>query len=548
MQFTDFGLSQPVLRAIGEEGYDTPTPIQVQAIPHVLQGRDLLGCAQTGTGKTAAFALPIIERLAAKRVPRTAKKARVLVLSPTRELAAQIAESFDSYGRHSDIRTAVIFGGVNQTRQVELLARGVDVLVATPGRLLDLLSQKAVTLSALEVFVLDEADRMLDMGFIHDVRKIAALVPAVRQTLLFSATMPDDIRQLAAKLLSDPVEVAVAPVSSTAEKIDQAIYFVEKGDKRALLAWILEDTRIDRVLVFTRTKHGANRVAEFLEKKNVSAAAIHGNKSQNARERALEGFKSGKVRALIATDIAARGIDIDQLAYVINFDLPNVPEAYVHRIGRTGRAGAAGQALSFCEEEERPYLADIERLIRINLEAVTKHPFPSPLGIPAKTDLDRRGGPQAPKGGFGARKSGGSPQSRRQGGGQPRQSDGRHSSGERRPSEGRSQQGQRPAAQQQAQRPAAQQAQRPAAQQSQRPAQAQRPAAQQGQRPAAAQRSTSQGERRVQGGGQKSPQDRERSSQAPRREETGRHETHRQDGRRQADEREFERARPVGTR
>ncbi|HEY6878237.1 MAG TPA: DEAD/DEAH box helicase [Polyangiales bacterium] len=408
MQFSDFGLSKPVLRAIGEEGYDTPTPIQQQAIPHVLQGRDLLGCAQTGTGKTAAFALPIIERLTHNRVPRAPKKTRVLVLSPTRELAAQIADSFDAYGRHSDLKTAVIFGGVNQNRQIELLARGVDVLVATPGRLLDLLNQKAVTLSALEVFVLDEADRMLDMGFIHDVRKIAALVPVQRQTLLFSATMPDDIRQLAAKLLHEPVEVAVAPVSSTAEKIDQAIYFVEKGDKRNLLAWILEDTRIDRVLVFTRTKHGANRVAEFLEKRNVTAAAIHGNKSQNARERALEGFKSGRVRALIATDIAARGIDIDQLAYVINFDLPNVPEAYVHRIGRTGRAGAAGQALSFCEEEERPYLADIERLIRLNLEAVTKHPFPSPLGIPPKTDLNaRRGGSPAPKGGgFGARSSG----------------------------------------------------------------------------------------------------------------------------------------------
>jgi ATP-dependent RNA helicase RhlE len=408
MQFTDFGLSQPVLRAIGEEGYDTPTPIQVQAIPHVLQGRDLLGCAQTGTGKTAAFALPIIERLTQKRTPRVARKTRVLVLSPTRELAAQIAESFESYGRHSDIRTAVIFGGVNQTRQVDLLSRGVDVLVATPGRLLDLLNQKAVSLSSLEVFVLDEADRMLDMGFIHDVRKIAALVPAQRQTLLFSATMPDDIRQLAAKLLDNPVEVAVAPVSSTAEKIDQAIYFVEKGDKRSLLGWILEDTRIDRVLVFTRTKHGANRVAEYLEKRNVPAAAIHGNKSQNARERALEGFKKGSVRALVATDIAARGIDIDQLAYVINFDLPNVAEAYVHRIGRTGRAGAAGQALSFCEEEERPYLEDIERLIRINLEAVTEHPYPSPLGIPAKTDLNgRRGQSSTPKGGYGARSSGG---------------------------------------------------------------------------------------------------------------------------------------------
>jgi ATP-dependent RNA helicase RhlE len=387
MEFSDFGLSQPLLRAVGEEGYSTPTPIQVKAIPHVLEGRDLLGCAQTGTGKTAAFALPILERLSQKRVARTARRVRVLVLSPTRELASQISESFTAYGRHAGITNAVIFGGVNQTRQVELLSRGVDVLVATPGRLLDLLGQNAVTLGHIEVFVLDEADRMLDMGFIHDVRKIAALVPKQRQTLLFSATMPDDIRTLAAKLLDNPIEVAVTPVASTAEKIDQAVYFVEKADKRSLLAWLLEDTRMDRALVFTRTKHSANRVAEFLDKKGVRSAAIHGNKSQNARERALEGFKRGSVRVLVATDIAARGIDIDQLAYVINYDLPNVPEAYVHRIGRTGRAGSAGQALSFCEAEERPYLADIERLIRMNLDAVTKHPFPSSLGVPPKTDL-----------------------------------------------------------------------------------------------------------------------------------------------------------------
>ena len=420
MQFSDFGLSQPILRAIAEEGYSEPTPIQVKAIPDVLKGRDLLGCAQTGTGKTAAFALPIIERLAAKRTPRTARHARVLVLSPTRELASQIAESFTSYGRHSGITNTVIFGGVNQNRQIDALARGVDVLVATPGRLLDLLNQKAVSLSALEVFVLDEADRMLDMGFIHDVRKIAALVPEVRQTLLFSATMPDDIRSLANKLLHDPVEVAVAPISTTAEKIDQAVYFVEKGDKRSLLAWLLDDPRIDRVLVFTRTKHGANRVAEFLDKRGTRSAAIHGNKSQNARERALEGFKRGELRVLVATDIAARGIDIDQLAFVINFDLPNVPEAYVHRIGRTGRAGAAGQALSFCEEEERPYLQDIERLIRMNLDAVTSHPFPSPLGVPQKTDLSPRrpqGGRPAPMGArsSGARSGGGSSQNGRPG-------------------------------------------------------------------------------------------------------------------------------------
>ncbi|MET0342104.1 MAG: DEAD/DEAH box helicase [Polyangiales bacterium] len=394
MQFTEFGLSQPLLRAIGEEGYDTPTPIQVKAIPHVIEGRDLLGCAQTGTGKTAAFALPILERLGKRRTPRTAKHVRVLVLSPTRELAAQIGDSFKAYGRHTGITSTVVFGGVNQNRQIGAMEHGVDVLVATPGRLLDLLNQRVISLAQVEIFVLDEADRMLDMGFIHDVRKIAAQVPNERQTLLFSATMPDDIRQLAAKLLKNPIEVAVTPVASTAETIDQAVYFVEKADKRALLAWVLEDPRIERALVFTRTKHSANRVAEYLEKRGIRAAAIHGNKSQNARERALDGFKRGGLRVLVATDIAARGIDIDQLGFVINYDLPNVPEAYVHRIGRTGRAGSTGQALSFCEAEERPFLADIERLIRMNLDAVTQHPYPSSLGVPGKTDLTPKRAPQ----------------------------------------------------------------------------------------------------------------------------------------------------------
>ncbi|MFT3927943.1 MAG: DEAD/DEAH box helicase [Myxococcales bacterium] len=390
MQFSDLGLSTPILRAIADTGYDTPTPIQQKAIPHVLKGRDLLGCAQTGTGKTAAFALPIIDNLARDLSGRERggrRKVRVLVLSPTRELASQIGESFVTYGRHSGLSCSVIFGGVNQNRQVDAMARGVDVLVATPGRLLDLMGQGAVSLSDVNVFVLDEADRMLDMGFVHDVKRIAAQVPKQRQTLLFSATMPDSIRALANSLLDQPVEVAVAPVSSTAETVDQVIYFVEKADKRQLLSWILEDSRIDRALVFTRTKHGANRVVEFLEKRGIHAAAIHGNKSQNARERALEGFKQGRLRALVATDIAARGIDIDQLGFVINFDLPNIPEAYVHRIGRTGRAGAGGRAMSFCEQEERPYLADIERLIRMPIAAVTKHPYPSPLGIPPATDL-----------------------------------------------------------------------------------------------------------------------------------------------------------------
>ncbi len=415
-QFSDLGLSTPILRAIAETGYDAPTPIQQKAIPHVLEGRDLLGCAQTGTGKTAAFALPILDNLLrasakpataaasasgnGRAEPRKARRpVRVLVLSPTRELASQIGESFETYGRHTNLTSTVIFGGVNQTRQIDALSRGVDVLVATPGRLLDLMGQGAISLSGVEIFVLDEADRMLDMGFVHDVKRVAQHVPKQRQTLLFSATMPDSIRALANSLLHDPVEVAVNPVASTAKTVEQVIYFVEKADKRPLLGWILEDPRVDRALVFTRTKHGANRVVEYLEKRGIQSAAIHGNKSQNARERALDGFKQGRIRALIATDIAARGIDIDQLGFVINFDLPNVPEAYVHRIGRTGRAGAEGRAMSFCEEEERPYLADIERLIRMPIAAVTKHPFPSPLGVPPVTDLTSRRGPapQKPK-------------------------------------------------------------------------------------------------------------------------------------------------------
>jgi ATP-dependent RNA helicase RhlE len=398
MRFSDFDLSEPILSAVADEGYATPTPIQVEAIPPILRGRDLLGCAQTGTGKTAAFALPILERLGQLPAQPGKRALKVLVLSPTRELASQIGESFAAYGKRTGLRQATIFGGVNQNRQVEALSRGIDILVATPGRLLDLMGQNALTLKDLKVFVLDEADRMLDMGFIHDVRKIAAAVPKVRQTLLFSATMPESIRALANSLLHEPVEIAVTPVASTAETVEQCIFFVEKADKRALLSWVLERERIDRALVFTRTKHGANRVAEYLEKRGVAAAAIHGNKSQNARERALEGFKQGRLRALIATDIAARGIDIDDLAFVINFDLPNVPEAYVHRIGRTGRAGASGRALSFCEEEERPYLRDIEKLIRKHVPYVAEHPYPSALGVPRPTDLTPRHAPRgAPK-------------------------------------------------------------------------------------------------------------------------------------------------------
>ncbi len=371
MTFTNFGLSQPLLRAVAEEGYSTPTPIQDQAIPHVLAGKDLLGCAQTGTGKTAAFALPILERLlqAGERIGK--RKPRVLVLTPTRELSAQIDASFAAYGRHTRITHAVVFGGVNINRQIQALSRGVDVLVATPGRLLDLMGQGATSLDEVGIYVLDEADRMLDMGFIHDVKRITAAVPKRRQTLLFSATMPDSIRSLSRSLLSQPVEVAVTPVASTAEKVGQCVYYVEKADKRRLLTRLLADAAIDRALVFTRTKHGANRVVEHLEKSGIAAAAIHGNKSQNARERALSLFKEGRMRVLVATDVAARGIDIDGLSYVINFDLPNVPECYVHRIGRTGRAGASGQALSFCDAEERPYLRGIEKLIRQQIRVIS---------------------------------------------------------------------------------------------------------------------------------------------------------------------------------
>jgi ATP-dependent RNA helicase RhlE len=390
MNFSDLGLSQPVLRALDAAGYQSPTPIQAQAIPHVLSGRDLFGCAQTGTGKTAAFALPILDRLVASAAPGGKPKARVLVLTPTRELASQISASFEAYGRHTSLRYAVVFGGVGIQRQIQTLARGVDVVIATPGRLLDLVQQRAISLADVRMFVLDEADRMLDMGFVNDVMRIARAIPKSRQTLLFSATLPDSIRSLAQSLLSSPVHVAVDAVSSTAETLEQSVYFVDKADKRALLAWVLQDLGIDRTLAFTRTKHGADRVVEFLQKRGVAAAALHGNKSQNARERALDSFKSGKLRVLVATDIAARGIDIEQLSHVINFEVPNTPESYVHRIGRSGRAGASGVALSFCDAEERPYLRSIERLIRMPIRVVQDHPHPPrQKGDPERAPSDR---------------------------------------------------------------------------------------------------------------------------------------------------------------
>lgn len=377
MKFSDLHLLEPLQKAVSESGYTTPTPIQAAAIPHLLEGRDLLGCAQTGTGKTAAFALPILHRLVKESRRPYARQTRVLVLTPTRELAIQIHDSFRTYGKYLRLRSAVIFGGVGQMPQVKSLQPGVDVLIATPGRLLDLIQQNHLSLRSLEVFVLDEADRMLDMGFIHDVKKVIGMLPAKRHNLFFSATMPPEIVRLADNLLTNPAKVEVTPVSSTAEKIAQSVMYVDKSKKRDLLRHVLQDQSLERVIVFTRTKHGANRVSEILEKSGVPSAAIHGNKSQGARQRALEDFRVGKVRVLVATDIAARGIDIDGITHVINYELPNVSESYVHRIGRTARAGAEGAAISFSDAEERAYLRDIEKLTGQKIPVVKDHPYHS---------------------------------------------------------------------------------------------------------------------------------------------------------------------------
>jgi len=373
--FDSLGLIDPVRRAVLGAGYETPTPIQNQAIPHLLTGRDLLGCAQTGTGKTAAFALPILDRLARTRRASDRRGPRALVLAPTRELALQISESFRAYGKHLTIRVAVVFGGVGQGPQVDALRRDADVVVATPGRLLDLIGQGHARFDALETLVLDEADRMLDMGFIDPIRRIIAVLPRQRQTLMFSATMPPEIHKLAQTILKDPVQLSVAPVSAPAAGVTQWVLHVDRSNKRALLREVLKDPAMTRVLVFTRTKHGANRVAEQLDRAGVRSAAIHGNKSQGARQRALTDFKQGNVRVLVATDIAARGVDVDGVSHVINFELPNEPESYVHRIGRTARAGASGVALSFCDAEERSALRDIERLTRVPVKVVENHPF-----------------------------------------------------------------------------------------------------------------------------------------------------------------------------
>ncbi|QXV65325.1 DEAD/DEAH box helicase [Mucilaginibacter sp. 21P] len=378
MLFTDLKLIEPILKALQTEGYTSPTPIQQQAIPYILQRRDLLGCAQTGTGKTAAFAIPTLQLLFNdKQQHREQKSIKALVLTPTRELAIQIGDSFTAYGRNTGLKNLVIFGGVSQNPQVDALRKGVDILVATPGRLLDLMNQGYVHINQIKMLILDEADRMLDMGFVNDVKKIIAKVPAKRQTLFFSATMPKEIQSLADSILNNPERVEVAPVSSTADTIQQAVYFVEKSNKKNLLIHILKDKDIKTLLVFTRTKHGADKVVKDLHKAGITAEAIHGNKSQNARQRALTNFKNRSTRVLIATDIAARGIDIDELTHVVNYELPNIPETYVHRIGRTGRAGASGIAMSFCDgEEEIEYLKDIYKLIGKNVPVEEGHPYP----------------------------------------------------------------------------------------------------------------------------------------------------------------------------
>jgi ATP-dependent RNA helicase RhlE len=376
MQFSSLNIIDPILKSLQEEGYTTPTPIQAQAIPIVLKGIDLLGCAQTGTGKTAAFAIPILQLLSATKTNEKKRKIRSLIVTPTRELAIQISESFTNYGRHTGMKNTVVFGGVGQQSQTNALNSGVDILIATPGRLLDLMNQGYISLKDVEIFVLDEADRMLDMGFIHDVKKLIAVLPRKRQSLFFSATMPAEIVKLANTILLNPIKVEVTPVSSTAETINQFVYFVDKGNKNALLLEILKDPKIKTALVFARTKHGADKVVKVLLNHSIKAEAIHGNKAQNARQRALTNFKDQTTRVLVATDIAARGIDVDDLQFVINFEMPNISETYVHRIGRTGRAGANGTALSFCDAEEKEYLRDIEKLISKRIPVIDNHPFP----------------------------------------------------------------------------------------------------------------------------------------------------------------------------
>jgi ATP-dependent RNA helicase RhlE len=403
MQFESLNIIEPILKSIKEEGYTIPTPIQEQAIPIVLSGIDLIGCAQTGTGKTAAFAVPILQLLSINKSFERKRKIRSLIVTPTRELAIQIEESFKAYGRYTGLTCTVVFGGVNQNPQTNALRGGVDILVATPGRLLDLMNQGFISLKDVEIFVLDEADRMLDMGFIHDVRRIISALPQKRQSLFFSATMPPEIVRLAGSIVYKPVKVEVTPSASTVEIVNQFVYFIDKGNKNALLIELLKDQKIKTALVFTRTKFGADKVVKVLQRKSITAEAIHGNKAQNARQRALTSFKAQKTRVLVATDIAARGIDVDDLEYVINFELPNISETYVHRIGRTGRAGANGTAISFCDAEEKEYLRDIEKLITKKLQVVEDHPYPLIDNFPVSTS--RQGRANRPMTRFGSAKN-----------------------------------------------------------------------------------------------------------------------------------------------
>jgi ATP-dependent RNA helicase RhlE len=396
MTFHSLGLIDPIQEALAKEGYVTPTPIQQKAIPVVLKGRDILACAQTGTGKTAAFVLPILQHIT-ETPGQKQKHIKALILTPTRELAIQIEDNIKAYSRFLKVSYLSIYGGVNQSKQVHALTSGVDILVATPGRLLDLVGQGYIRLDKISFFVLDEADRMLDMGFVNDIKRVIRLLPPRRQSLFFSATMPDNIKYLAGEILTNPEKVEVTPVSSTAEKIDQEVYLVDQGNKNDLLVQLLQKSPVTAVLVFTRTKHGADKVVKVLNRSGIKAEAIHGNKSQNARQTALNNFKSGKTRVLVATDIAARGIDIDELSLVINFELPNVAETYVHRIGRTGRAGLSGKAISFCNLEERAYLKDIQKLIRMDISVVEGHDFPSTevmVQAPSKAQNQSSGRPR----------------------------------------------------------------------------------------------------------------------------------------------------------
>jgi ATP-dependent RNA helicase RhlE len=397
MKFESLNIIEPILKSLKEEGYTLPTPIQEQAIPIVLRGIDLIGCAQTGTGKTAAFAVPILQLLSKNKTFDKRRKIRSLIVTPTRELAIQIEESFKAYGRHTGLTCTVVFGGVNQNPQTAALRNGVDILVATPGRLLDLMNQGYISLKDVEIFVLDEADRMLDMGFIHDVRKIIAALPKKRQSLFFSATMAPEIIKLAGTIVYKPLKVEVTPSASTVEIVNQYVYFTDKSNKNALLLELLKDDNIKTALVFTRTKYGADKVVKVLKRKNISAEAIHGNKAQNTRQRALSNFKARTTRVLVATDIAARGIDVDDLEYVINFEIPNISETYVHRIGRTGRAGANGTAISFCDADEKEYLRDIEKLITKKLQIVDNHPFPLIDNNPVKAPKQVHGDHSHPR-------------------------------------------------------------------------------------------------------------------------------------------------------